>query len=455
VLTSMPGRDQSTEGWIAETFAALARIPVDGPEPVVWPFAPYYSGNPFQTLLYSGFAERAMVAAPTFRGEDLLRITADWPADLPLVVHLHWLNQVLAKARTPVEAGAALDAHARLLDRLKARGARLVWTVHNILPHDTRFEAEEVRLRQDVIDRVDLVHVMSPRTPELTRPWFDLPEDRVYHCDHPGYQGVYPDWISRVDARRRLRVPDGATALLLTGAIKPYKGLLETFEAVDEVSRERPGSIVLLVAGKPDDAPETAEFVARAAQHPAVRLLPGQVPDVDIQVLMRACDAVALPYRRSLNSGVLALALTWGRPVLLPDNSGSVPVISTPTGPAGVVYPADTPGALTEAVRSTLTWDAEKLTAAAALAGRRIDRATVAARFADDLRAWADDEAPGRLAPDPSASPGSAAVPDPSASPGSAAVPDLSASPGSAAVPDLSASPGSAAAPDPSEEVAR
>src|SRR6185295_1565324 len=104
---------------------------------------------------------------------------------------------------------------------------------------------------------------------------------------------------------------DAAVVLLLTGAIKPYKGLLELFEAVDRVSQERPGALVLVVAGKPDDSPETTAFLARAAQHPAVRLLPGQVPDVDIQVLMRACDIVAVPYRRSLNSGVLALALTW------------------------------------------------------------------------------------------------------------------------------------------------
>jgi len=389
VLTTLPGRDQSPEGWIAETFAALARMPVDGPEPVVWPFTPYYSGNPFQTVLYSEFHDRGMIAVPTFRTTDLTATTRNWPADVPLVVHLHWLNQVLAKARTDAEADAAVGAHGELLDRLKARGARLAWTVHNLLPHDTRFEAQEVRLRQDVVDRVDLVHVMSPRTAELVSPWYALPADRIYHCDHPGYQGVYPDWVTRADARRRLRVPDDAVVLLLTGAIKPYKGLLELLAAVEQVSGERPGSVVLVVAGKPDDAPETVEFIARAAHHPAVRLIPGQVPDVDIQVLMRACDVVALPYRRSLNSGVLALALTWGRPVLLPDNAGSMPVLGD-GHPAGLVYPGDDPDALVDAVRACLTWDRTAASAAAAEAGARIDRRTLAGRFASDLRSWAD-----------------------------------------------------------------
>jgi len=95
---------------------------------------------------------------------------------------------------------------------------------------------------------------------------------------------------------------------------------------------------------------------------------------------------------------VLALALTWGRPVLLPDNSGSVPVVTGPSGTAGLVYPAQTPGALTEAVRGASTWDADAVTTAAVAAGRRIDRATVAARFAGDLRSWSD----GAVLPSPS-----------------------------------------------------
>jgi beta-1,4-mannosyltransferase len=393
MLSVLPGRDQTVEGWVSETFSSVARVPVDGPDPVVWPFTPYYTGNPFQSVLYGGFTEQGLVAAPTFRAGDLRAATRHWPADLPLVVHLHWLNQVLAKAQTDQQANEAVGQHTELLDLLKARGARLVWTVHNALPHDTQFERQEVRLRQEVIERTDLVHIMSSRTPQLVSEWYTLPPERTYQCDHPGYQGVYPDWVRRADARRRLRVPDDAVALLLTGALKPYKGLTDLFQAVDQVSRERPGSIVLLVAGKPDDADETRDFIARAAAHPAVRLLPGSIPDADIQVLMRACDIVAMPYRRSLNSGVLALALTYGRPVLLPANAGSVPLVDDG---AAVIYEPDGVEALAEAVRSCLDVDLESAARAAAAAGARIDRANITRKFAVDLRHWADT---GSIAP--------------------------------------------------------
>lgn len=404
MLSVLPGRDVTDSSWLGETFAEVARLPAAGPAPVVWAYTPCYSGNPFQAVLYGGFGDVSMVAAPVFAHHSLEAATAGWPADLPLVVHLHWLNQVLARCPSTGAALQALDAHRRLLDALAGRGARLVWTVHNVLPHDAAFEALELRLRQDVLARADLVHVMSPLTAEQVSPWFPLPADRIYQCDHPGYQGVYPDWVSRSAARRRLRIPDGATAVLVTGGLRPYKGLPELLDAVEVVAAERPGRLVLVAAGAPDDSAPVRDFLARAYTSAAVRVLPGKVADADVQVLMRAADVVALPYRRSLNSGVLALALTFGRPVLLPATSGCLPLVADYPGAAQVYDPSAGPEALVGALRAaceTAADDERRAAsfAAAAAAGRRIDRAVVAARFAADLRRWADTgDVPGVLA---------------------------------------------------------
>ncbi len=398
MLMSLPGRDQAGVGWVAETLAAVSRVPVNR-SPVVWAFTPFYTGNPYQAVLYSRFFDHGMVAAPAFRAGTLGSGTWGWPHDLPLVVHLHWLNQVLSSAEDAQQARAAVDEHTELLDRLLARGARLAWTIHNVLPHDIRFEEQEVALRRRVAERAELIHVMSQQTAQMLSPWLTLPADRLYHCDHPGYQGVYPDWISRDDARRRLRIPDGSVALLLTGALKPYKGMSELLSAVQDVNRDRPGAITLIVAGKPDSASETAEFVRRAIHEPAVRLLPGKIADADIQVLVRAADVVALPYRRSLNSGVLALGLSFGRPALLPSASGSMPLVTGTQ--AAVVYDEDDPGGLRDAVAACLELDLPRAFAAAAEIGQRIGREAVAERFAQDMRVWADTgRIPGQQLPE-------------------------------------------------------
>jgi hypothetical protein len=43
------------------------------------------------------------------------------------------------------------------------------------------------------------------------------------------------------------------------------------------------------------------------------------IPPREVSLLFAACDLVVLPYRRILNSGAARLAMTLGRPVLLPD----------------------------------------------------------------------------------------------------------------------------------------
>jgi glycosyltransferase involved in cell wall biosynthesis len=52
---------------------------------------------------------------------------------------------------------------------------------------------------------------------------------------------------------------------------------------------------------------------------PRVRLLLRWVPLAEVQYLFVASDFVVLPYRRILNSGTVFLALSFGRPVLVPD----------------------------------------------------------------------------------------------------------------------------------------
>ena len=59
---------------------------------------------------------------------------------------------------------------------------------------------------------------------------------------------------------------------------------------------------------------------------------------------------------------MLALALGFGRPALLPSASGSAPLVAGTD--AGVLYDAAEPGALTEAVRACLDLDLPRAFAA-------------------------------------------------------------------------------------------
>jgi glycosyltransferase involved in cell wall biosynthesis len=128
--------------------------------------------------------------------------------------------------------------------------------------------------------------------------------------------------MGRSQARAELGLPEHATVFVLFGRIAPYKGVTELVEAVDRLARSRPGEIALVLAGDPVPGVGVDELYDKVAAHPAIHGAFRKIPDPQVQVFLRAADAMALPYRRSLNSGALNLALTFGLPVVLPRSSG-------------------------------------------------------------------------------------------------------------------------------------
>ncbi|WP_020576250.1 glycosyltransferase [Actinopolymorpha alba] len=352
-------------------------------------YYPVVRGNPFQALLYSRLESAGLVPVPTYDVTTTLDVTkAIAGSGLDIAVHLHWLNVVMAKADNEATARESMKHYLESLHALKDLGARVMWTVHNILPHETRFPELESELRQGVVAAAERVHVMSPRTRELVAPWFDIPVEKLLSVPHPAYHDVYPSWMSRDQARLELNIAPDVTVFLLIGRVQPYKGLTELLDAFDRLCEREPGKYVLLVAGPPNREEETQAFRDRLLTHPSAYAALRKIPDEEMQVYLRAADIAVFPYRRSLNSGALALALTFGLPVVLRQDSGE----GTRVSPSyAVQYDGDEPDglldALTQAAQRLATPEAR---ASAAGAANRIAPGRVAGAFAATVREWLD-----------------------------------------------------------------
>ncbi|MEQ7011146.1 glycosyltransferase [Actinopolymorpha sp. B17G11] len=351
-------------------------------------YYPVVRGNPFQALLYSRLGESGLTPVPTYDIDTTLAAAdAIAGSGLELVTHIHWLNVVMAKADDEAMAREQLKRYLERLHALKDRGARLMWTVHNILPHETRFPDLEAELRQGVVDAVERVHVMSPRTRELVAPWFDIPEAKLLPVPHPAYHDVYPSWMSRRQARAELGLAPEVTAFLLIGRIQPYKGITELLDAFDLLCAREPGRYVLLVAGPPSRDDESRAFRERMLTHPCAYAALRKVPDDELQVYLRAADVAVFPYRRSLNSGALALALTFGLPVVVRDDSGGDARLSSAYA---VQYAGDAPADIVDALVESRRLVTAQARLSAAGAAARITPARVSGAFSAAVRDWID-----------------------------------------------------------------
>ena len=105
----------------------------------------------------------------------------------------------------------------------------------------------------------------------------------------------------------------------------------------------------LLICGKPLPKKLGRELEARAAADPRIVLRLERIPEGDLSGILRAADAVVLPFRDILTSGSAILALSHGRPVIAPA-MGCLP--ETLPADATILYEPDARDGLRDALRT-------------------------------------------------------------------------------------------------------
>ncbi len=278
-----------------------------------WP--DYRVTNPFQGLLHS-----------ELRRADAAAVALEDPLDLlePVghrgehrVLHLHWTAPLLNPCPSDRSARQRLRAILDGLDEHRRRGGQLIWTVHNLLPHESPYPVLEAELRQGIADRADIVHVMCPETVDLAAPHYRLRPDTIRLIEHGSYVAAYPNVADPGAARRRFGFFDDEVVLLTFGQIRPYKGIEDLLDAFEDARKSEP-RLRLLVAGKAGKFPGARELIARLEDSDGVMFVHDEIDDDDLQSYYAAADVAVLPYRTGLNSGALQLAFTFGRPVIAP-----------------------------------------------------------------------------------------------------------------------------------------
>jgi beta-1,4-mannosyltransferase len=275
---------------------------------LAWPAFRKRDANPHAALLYEKLRDFGVEVEDWTPGRACLRSVDLW--------HLHHPETVVY-LRSSLRSTLTTLAFCALLSLARLRGIRILWTVHDLGSHDELHPRLEAWFWPFFVSRIDAYLCLSAGGCRQARKRFaGLRRLPGFVVPHGHYRDAYPNRVSRAEARRALGLPDDAKVLLHFGLLRPYKNaphLIRTF-------RELPRSdAVLVVAGRPFDEVVEREVRRSADGCPRVRLFLRWVPLADVQHLFVASDLVVLPYRRIQNSGTVFLALSFGRPVLVPD----------------------------------------------------------------------------------------------------------------------------------------
>ena len=313
---------------------------------------PVYA-NPYQHLLSSALETLGVEVVHHRRLPDLSWLQSS--VSRIEVLHLHWLYGLyMARFRTPIQAAIFL----RWLRRAKGLGYRLVWTVHNILPHRRPLPPFHRWLRRVVASRADAIitHCHSARDELLRRFPTKTP---VHVIPHGNYVGVYPFNMTRDSARREIGIESSAFVYLALGNMARYKGL---DKLVGEFSQRNRSDERLVIAGRNRDRRLVRRLLAAAASQDRITVSPGFIPDDRMQVYLAAADVLVCPFNEILGSGSLILGMSYGLPVIAPA-VGCLPELVTPE--AGSLYDPRDPLALGRALDASRSWKLASMSSAA------------------------------------------------------------------------------------------
>jgi len=269
--------------------------------------------NPYVQLLAAGVRQ----ADPSVR--TLQRPTLSWRRILLdprwRILHLHWAELQYAYGTVEQErARVALETLLRQFSYLQKHGRKIVYTVHNLNHHESQHPDLNQRANQWLFARADAIHVHNQAAADQVRQRYGRTQN-VFVIPHGSYIGVYPNAISRKEARQRLDIPANHFVYLCLGQMRPYKGLDALIAAF--IKNDMPDA-TLLLAGQITDEAYASRLKHLAGRHPSIRVIPQFIPGESIQHYCNAANICVFPYRDATTSGAALLAYSFGKPVIAP-----------------------------------------------------------------------------------------------------------------------------------------
>ncbi|MGI9498929.1 MAG: glycosyltransferase, partial [Geminicoccaceae bacterium] len=269
----------------------------------------YRRANPYQTLLYQHI-DPAFAVRPGAIEEARPLLGLKGRRETEVVFHLHWEDSVLRSIKDAGEASNAARRFCAELDRFAEGGGRLIWTKHNLRPHDFVHADLAEEISAIVAAKADAIIVHSPAAIHAVGEHYCIDRKRFSLQVHGNYRKHYPI-VARSAARQKLGLAADRRCLLLFGRLTGYKGGDLLIGALNDLND--PTLHLLLVGRQPFD-----RLGIPAGLRDRVTMIDRFVEDREVAEVFAAADAVALPYREILTSGTLFLAMGAERPIILP-----------------------------------------------------------------------------------------------------------------------------------------
>ncbi|MCC6967756.1 MAG: glycosyltransferase family 4 protein [Nitrospira sp.] len=220
--------------------------------------------------------------------------------------------------------------------------ASFVYTPQDVLPNSLR--PYHIRAFRFLYARMRHVFLNAKQNEPLVVENFAVPRERITVLPIADLTAFVREHVTA----ERPDIPVGSRVVLCFGLIEPRKGIHTLLSAAPEFLRQVPEALLVIV-GKPlmDIAPLQQQLTELGLQA-RVRLVPQYVSFAQMAGYFTSARLLVLPYENGWNSGVLASAFGFGKPVVATRVGGFDEVVTDES--TGLLVPPKDPAVLAQAI---------------------------------------------------------------------------------------------------------
>lgn len=269
--------------------------------------------NPYQFLMIQGLQTDKRLLVTSGINDRFFGILRTAISQRPDYIHFDWETSYYYRKNLLM---TLINIPSFILQIYIARyifNCQLVWTPHNIVPHDPKYVKIHKFCRNFFAHNMKWIRLFSDLSIEAATCELKCDINKFKVIPEGSYVGYYPDKIDRSEARKLLSIDNDKLVLLYTGLIKPYKGITELITYFKKMFSD---NTILIIAGSIMDTGYGNTIKGMISEN--IVLIDRFIDNDELQIYFNAADIVTLPFKQIENSGSVILAMSFKKAVIAP-----------------------------------------------------------------------------------------------------------------------------------------
>ncbi len=228
------------------------------------------------------------------------------------VYHLNWYENISNDNKLKMQL--TLFKRKIFIYILKFFKKKIVWTVHNNLPHELNEKVNIKKFIKFIAKKSDKIHIMCKET--LNNDYIKKYKEKIVLIPHGDYINNYGHL--GIDIKQKYKIERNKKIILFSGMIRKYKNIELLLEAFEKSELEK-SNFVLLICGLCSDENYKVELT-NMKHNENIKMNFNFIRNEEMADYLEQCEILVAPYDKtsSLNSGTLIMAMSYKKSFICP-----------------------------------------------------------------------------------------------------------------------------------------